>query len=191
MDVTNDAKSGSTMALTKQYIAYRDGESEDEYAVTYRNPFSYTRYLAIPEDVDYITLWFGINDSGNTNLGTIDDTTNETFYGAWNVVMEYLLTNYPFAHIGIIITNGSSTTYREAEREIAKKWGIPYLDMMGDDQVPVMTLGKESSQGLCTTAYNLRRSNFSVGGTASGDSHPKWQAHEYESTFIEAFLRRL
>lgn len=191
MDVTNDGISGSTMALTKQYIAYRDGESEDVYAEDYKKPFSLTRYLAIPEDVDYITLWFGINDKNSTNLGTIDDETNETFYGAWNVVMEWILTNRPWAHVGIIITNGANEDYRNAEREIAHKWGIPYLDMMGDDQVPVMTLGREDSLGLCTTAYNLRRSTFSVGKTASGDSHPCWQAHEYESTFIEAFLRRL
>lgn len=186
MDVTNDAISGSVMALTKEYLA-----DPDNVDINYKKPFSYQRYLAIPEDVDYITLWFGINDNGHTNLGTIDDTTNETFYGAWNVVMEWILTNRPWAHVGIIITNGSSASYREAEREIARKWGIPFLDMTGDEQVPVMTLGRESSLGLCTDAYNLRRSTFSVGHTPSGDSHPCWQAHEYESTFIEAFLRRL
>lgn len=184
MDCINDAISGSIMALSKNHLA--DPENVD---INTKRPFSYQRYLSIPEDVDYITLWFGINDASNTNLGTIDDTTNETFYGAWNVVMEWILTNRPWAHVGIIITNGSSKAYREAEREIAKKWGIPYLDMMGDDQVPVMTLGRED--GLCTTAYNLRRSTFSVGHTPNGDSHPCWQAHEYESTFIEAFLRRL
>lgn len=184
MDCINDAISGSIMALSKNHLA--DPENVD---INTKRPFSYQRYLSIPEDVDYITLWFGINDASNTNLGTIDDTTNETFYGAWNVVMEWILTNRPWAHVGIIITNGSSKAYREAEREIAKKWGIPYLDMMGDDQVPVMTLGRED--GLCTTAYNLRRSTFSVGHTPNGDSHPCWQAHEYESTFIEAFLRGL
>ena len=184
MDCINDAISGSIMALSKKHL--EDPENVD---INTKRPFSYQRYLTIPEDVDYITLWFGINDASNTNLGTIDDTTNETFYGAWNVVMEWILTNRPWAHVGIIITNGSNKAYREAEREIAKKWGIPYLDMMGDDQVPVMTLGRE--EGLCTTAYNLRRSTFSVGHTPNGDSHPCWQAHEYESTFIEAFLRRL
>lgn len=186
MEVINDSISGSIMALDKSYLA-----DPENVSVKTRNPFSYTRYLAIPEDVDYITLWFGINDAGHTNLGTIDDTTNETFYGAWNVVMEWILTNRPWAHVGIIITNGSSASYREAEREIARKWGVPYLDMMGDDQVPVMTLGRENELGLCRKAYDLRRTTFGVGHSPSGDSHPCWQAHEYESTFIEAFLRRL
>ena len=186
MEVINDAISGSIIALDKTYVADKENVS-----INTRRPFSYQRYLAIPEDVDYITLWFGINDSSNTNLGTIDDTTNETFYGAWNVVMEWILTNRPWAKVGIIITNGGTEKYRKAEREIARKWGIPYLDMMGDDQTPVMTLGRESGMGLCTTAYNLRRSTFGVGHTPTGDSHPCWQAHEHESTFIEAFLRRL
>lgn len=186
MQVINDASSGSIMALDKTYI-----EDPENVSIRTRNPFSLERYLTIPEDVDYITLWFGINDAGHTNLGTIDDTTNETFYGAWNVVLEWILTNRPWAHVGMIITNGSSVSYRNAERELARKWGIPYLDMMGDDQTPVMTLGRDTELGLCKKAYDLRRTTFSVGHSPTGDSHPCWQAHEYETTFIEAFLRRL
>lgn len=186
MQVINDASSGSIMALDKTYI-----EDPENVSIRTRNPFSLERYLTIPEDVDYITLWFGINDAGHTNLGTIDDTTNETFYGAWNVVLEWILTNRPWAHVGMIITNGSSVSYRNAERELARKWGIPYLDMMGSDQTPVMTLGRESELGLCKKAYDLRRTTFAVGHSPTGDSHPCWQAHEYETSFIEAFLRRL
>lgn len=186
MQVINDASSGSIMALDKTYI-----EDPENVSIRTRNPFSMERYLTIPEDVDYITLWFGINDAGHTNLGTIDDTTNETFYGAWNVVLEWILTNRPWAHVGMIITNGSSVSYRNAERELARKWGIPYLDMMGSDQTPVMTLGRENELGLCKKAYDLRRTTFAVGHAPTGDSHPCWQAHEYEATFIEAFLRRL
>lgn len=186
MEVINDAISGSIMALSKEYLNGDEGISE-----SYRQPFALHRYLTIPEDVDYITLWFGINDSGHTNLGTIDDTTNETFYGAWNVVLEWILTNRPWAHVGMIITNGASASYRNAERELARKWGIPYLDMMGSDQTPVMTLGRETELGLCKKAYDLRRTTFAVGHAPTGDSHPCWQAHEYETTFIEAFLRRL
>ncbi len=87
MTLINDGKCGSIMPLSKEYINGDEGIAE-----SYRNPFALTRYQKIPADVDYITLWFGINDSGHTNLGTVTDTTNETYYGAWNVVMEYLLT---------------------------------------------------------------------------------------------------
>lgn len=182
MEVTNEAISGSIMALDKTYVA--DPENID---INTRRPFSYERYKKIPADADYITLWFGINDSANTNLGTIDDATNETFYGAWNVVMEYLITNHPYAKIGIIITNSGKAEYREAEREIARKWGIPFLDMMGDEQVPPI-FGRETSLGLSSVANTLRRNSFRV---SSSNGHPNQYAHEYESTFIEEFLRRL
>lgn len=50
---------------------------------------------------------------------------------------------------------------------------------------------RNSNAVLCKKAYDLRRTTFAVGHAPTGDSHPCWQAHEYESTFIEAFLRRL
>ena len=182
MTLINDGKCGSIMPLSKEYINGDEGIAEN-----YRNPFALTRYKNIPADVDYITLWFGINDSGHTNLGTVSDTTNETYYGAWNVVMEYLLTNYPYAKIGIIITDGAATTYRQATRDIAKRWGIPYLDMMGSDQVPLI-FGRETEIGLCSKANTLRRNAFYV---TSSNGHPNLEAHKYQSTFVEDFLRRL
>lgn len=182
MTLINEALCGSIMALDKSYVANKDTISEST-----RSPFSLKRYKAIPEDADYITIWFGINDTSHTNLGTIDDTTNETFYGAWNVVLEWLITNRPYAKIGIIITNGAGSDYREAERKVAEKWGIPYLDMMGNKQVPVI-FGRESSLGLSSKANSLRSASFRV---TPSNGHPNIQAHEYQSTFIENFLRSL
>ena len=61
---------------------------------TFSNSFSNGIYKTIDEDVDYITLYYGINDShhrpsstgsdgedqtGIIHLGTIDDTDNTTF----------------------------------------------------------------------------------------------------------------
>ena len=182
MTVINEAKCGTIMALDKSYVA-----DPTKVSITTRNPFSLNRYKVIPKDADYITLWFGINDSGHTNLGELADTTNLTFYGAWNVVLEYLIKNYPFAKIGIIVTDRGGEKYRQATREVAIKWGIPYLDMMGDDKVPVM-MYRENSLGLCKTAGDLRNKAFTVSDT---NSHPNWRAHEYQSTFIENFMRSL
>ena len=174
MEVINEAIAGSTMALPN--------DSADT------NPFSETRYTEIASDADYITLWFGINDANHCTLGTIDDTTNNTFYGAWNVVLEYLIEHHPNAKIGIIITNLSTSEFRNATREVAKKWGIPFLDMNGDYQTPPVVDGRESGMGMCARAIELRSNNFRI---SSSDSHPTPNAHRYESTFIEAFLRRL
>ena len=175
MTVINEAVSGSTIThIAGRSDAFADG-----------------RYKNIADDADYITLRFGINDDAghlNVPIGTIDDTANTTFYGAWNTVLEYLIENHPWAKIGIIISNGMQTdeAYPNAVRAAARKWGIPYLDIDNDDHVPLMH--RTNKDYVCERAKTLRFNNFVVG---TNDSHPSWRAHEYESTFIEHWLRSL
>lgn len=182
MTVINDAISGSTMTAGETGV----------------NPFSESQYLAVPADADYITLMFGINDSGNNcPIGTIDDADNTTFYGAWNVVLEYFITNFPYAHIGIIVGPGMQTTqgrlYAEAEIAVAKKWGIPYLNIQfesGGENIPLML--RTSNPDVSATAKALRNSQQYVNNVeGSVNMHPNEKAHEFESTFIEAWLRTL
>lgn len=176
MIVENEAISGSTMA-------YVDGN---------RNEFSTPngRYTQIPADADYITLWFGINDSHqNVPIGTIDDAVNTTFYGAWNIVMDYLITNHPNAKIGIIISNGCDTTaYPIATRAIAKKWGVSYLDLNGDYKVPLMLRTNEKTE-VAPAVLQAIIEKQSV--SYPTNQHPNPEAHEYQSTFIENWLRSL
>ena len=178
MVIVNEAVSGSSMT----YISERHNSWEN-------GCFSANRYKNIPSDADYITLYFGINDDNySAPIGTIDDTKNTTFYGAWNIVLEHLITNHPFAKIGIIITNGSSKKYTDAERAISRKWGIPYLDMEADYQhVPLMQRVTERTE-VCQKALELRKKAFAV---SDSNTHPNAKAHEYESTFIENWLRTL
>ena len=184
MTLVNDSECGTTMALDKTYVA--DPENVD---INTRNPFSNERYKRIPSDADYITVWFGLNDANNTNLGTIDDTDNTTFYGAWNVVLEYLLVNHPYAKVGIVVTDGiTNHQYQDAVREVAKKWGFPYLDLVADPQIPAMISGRDAEMGLCARAKELRDAAFRV---SSNNFHPSIKAHEYRSTIIENWLRTL
>lgn len=185
MTLVLDAQNGTTMALTKEYL---DDPANVDIATW--NPFSYQRYTKIPSDADYITIWFGLNDAnGKTNLGTIDDTDNTTFYGAWNVVLEYLLINHPYAKVGIVVTDGiTDHQYQDAVREVAKKWGFPYLDLVADPQVPAMINGRDTEMGLCARAKELRNAAFKV---SADNFHPGIKAHEYRSTIIENWLRTL
>lgn len=175
--VSNIAVNGMTMA------AYSGASAA--------NCFSYSggAYTNIPSDADYITLYFGINDSHrDIPIGTLTDTVNTTFYGAWNTVMEYLITNYPNAKIGIIISNGcESTAYPNAEIEIAKRWGVAYFDMNGDYRIPLVfrTNGKTD---IAQSVMNLRMAQYSVG---IGNSHPNVACHKDESTFIQAWLESI
>ena len=174
MTVINEARCGSTMTDLS----------------TRRDAFSISRYQKIPEDADYITLCFGINDDDrhqNAPLGEINDTENTTFFGAWNTVLEYLLTGFPYAKIGIIVPNGCTKTYTDAIRAVARKWGIPYLDIPGDYAVPLMNRVSERDE-VCDLARKLRFDRFSVG---EKNRHPNARAHEFESTFIEHWLRSL
>lgn len=181
MDVHNIAVSGSTMT-------YKSGTS------TASNCFSYPstgKYLSIPADADYITLKFGINDDPSHQdmpLGTIDDATNETLYGAWNVVMSYLRNNSPFAKIGILVSNGCyDPDYSKAARDIAEKWGVAYLDENFDYKVPLLNrvTGKPN---VSNTAKTIVDTAFRV---SADNTHPNAQAHKYESTIVEHFLRSL
>lgn len=179
MMLLNEAKCGSTMALTRNYLT-----DPTTYPITASNPFSYERYKNLPDNIDYLTIMFGLNDMVACNLGNINDTTNETFYGAFNVVLRYLIEKYPFTKIGLIISNSYlSQEFRAAIKEVGVKWGIPCLDLMSEN-CP-MTL---SRSGACAEAINLRKSQFEVSET---NGHPNIKAHEYESTFIEHFLRSL
>ena len=170
MILVNDGKSGSTM--------YNNGDSV---------AFSLTRYTQVPKDADYITLCFGLNET-NATIGTLQDTTNETVMGAWNIVLEYLITNMPFAKIGIIIPDSwLSSALRDALIDVAEYWGIPYLDLRGDTRVP-MLIGGRLGTTVSAKARDLRNAAFQV---SAEDSHPNPKAHLYRSTIIENFLRSL
>ena len=175
MKVINEAKCGSTMT---------------NRSATRRDAFSLERYKNIPSDADYITLCFGINDDElhqGSVIGAIDDAENCTFYGAWNIVLEYLITNHPYAKIGIIIPNACTTPYTDAIRKVARKWGIPTLDIAGDYNVPLMNRVGDKTE-TCQKAIKLRNAQFAAG---ERNGHPSAAAHEYESTFIENWMRSL
>lgn len=173
MNVINLATGGQTMCNI-------DGARE--------NAFSNGIYLNIPEDADYITLKFGINDVNYSSpIGNIGDTDTTTFYGAWNVVLEHIITSHPYAKIGIIITNGAKAAYTDATRDVARKWGIPTLDEAADYNVPLLNRVNEKAE-ICDTALTIRNEAFRV---SEIDRHPNDKSHEYESTFIEHWMRSL
>ncbi len=187
MEVINDGSCGTILPLSKRYLAGEEG-----FTINDRRPFTFERYKKIPADVDYITLWFGINDSGATNLGTIDDTENTTFYGGWNFILPYLIKNFPNAKIGVIVTNSGKTEYRQATRECCLKWGVPFLDLMGDVSIVPSTGGREDGLGLCSEAKDLWYDRFKVKcveGQSNGHPCPEW--HLFQSSYIENFLRSL
>lgn len=153
-----------------------------------------TVYQDIAADADYLTIYIGINDShhrasetGLIPIGTITDTGTDTFYGAYNTLLTWVITNRPNLHIGIIVSNGCETDeYRTATIAIAEKYGIPYIDMNGDKQTPCMIRSTNASidSGIRTQRTNAWK-------VSSTNGHPNADCHIFEATFIENFLRSL
>lgn len=179
MTVENIAVSGSTIAV--------NGGTQTQ--------FSDTLYTTIADDADYILIKYGINDSHlNIPIGTINDNVNTTFYGAWNVVLSYIIANHPLAKIGIIVSNGldysasapDGSYYARATKEIAKKYGIPTLNEWDDPNVPL--LNRTGRTDVDSDIRTMRNETFRVSPT---NTHENWQAQEYESTFVENFLKSL
>ena len=177
--VKNIARGGATIAQPSD-LSFTNVFTRVSTGLLYTTDFS---------DADYITLYFGINDSQKPiPIGTIDDADNSTFYGAWNVALDYLTTNYPFAHIGIIISNGCNTSaYPTATKEVAEKWGIPFLDLDGGVGCPTML--RCSSRNPASDAIKARR--LEQQRVSALNIHPNEHAHEFESFFIENWIKSL
>lgn len=153
------------------------------------NNFCQYRYKEVPTDADYITLCYGLNEESRIpdHIGTKESTELDTLWGAWNFSLEYLITNMPYAKIGIIIADAwTSQTMHDTLVEIAEWWGIPYLDLKGDPRIPMGLQGRLPSGSVSSKATELRQKAF-----AASDAHPNEKAHEYRSTIIEHFLRTL
>lgn len=179
MDIRMLAKAGMTLAAVT-------GES-NSFINTIGGDLS-----GIPADADYITFWFGINDKiQEVPIGADDSTDTETFNGAWNTILTNLRNDFPFAHVGIIISNSSGSAalpYAEATIAMAKKYGYPYLDLMYDEKLPM--LGYEPGrEGASTAARNAVIEAFSV--DYPSNTHPNKKAHEFESHMIEEWLKSI
>lgn len=152
-------------------------------------------YTSIPTDSNYIIIKYGINDENYAApLGSINDNVNNTFYGAYNTLMQWIYANCPFAKVGIIVTNGlniypsqdNNNKYANAIIEIAKKYGIATLNEWNDNNIPLL-----SRTGRTDTNYDIRTSRNNAFRISSADTHPNYQAQEFESYIIEDFIKRL
>ena len=185
MTLVVNAVSGSTLT------SFKEGETGGGAAFTYGG--NYARYKRLGNDLDYITIWFGLNDntylSKTNGIGTIDSTDVTTFYGAWNTVLSYLIEHYPTAKIGIIVTYGASQEIRDSTRNICKKYGIPPLDLMGDEKIPLVSgYGRDNGTVVDSTVLAKRKETFIY----SGDSvHMIDAGYQYFSTIFENYLNSL
>ena len=178
-------------ARNGQTLGYLNDATNPNNNNSLTSPNSQFYYQSIPEDADYITIYLGINDVNyDIPLGTIDDATVETYCGAYNVVLSWLRANRPFAHVGIIVTNGTGSNGNErtlAQIALAKKYGYPYINLNGDERTPAMirSTNPDIPAAIKQNILNAQAVN------PSSNTHPNDAAHAFESTFIENFLKSL
>ncbi|WP_158281190.1 SGNH/GDSL hydrolase family protein [Dyadobacter jejuensis] len=173
--IYNNSISGSTIIFrapdSSQQGSYgMAGTYSQLRAAGFSQNYSYeNRILAFtvpPYNGNTIVIDHGPNDMASLKsgkLGDIDSYDVRTFYGAYNQIIKKTLESNP--HLRIIITtlinryqvNGVSQEFFEkavtAQREIAKKWGLPLLDyaqLAGVNEVTVQP-GRLTSDGLHPT----------------------------------------
>lgn len=151
-----------------------------------KNPFCVSRYQSMASDLDYLTIWFGWNDNAYGVLGTISDTVDTTYYGAYNIVLKWLLINRPALKIGLIVPYGASAGIRQAVRDLGKKWGVPYLDLYDNTKVPLFFGMDSVANSDVTSVISTKQSAFLVDGC-----HPNTVGYQYLATIYENFLKSL
>lgn len=118
------------------------------------------RYKSIPKS-DLIVLFMGTNDYGHeTPLGTIEDTTDTSFYGALNIIIPGILSMYPNSQLIVItplhrygfgsskitkepytydyIPNGRGhnlNDYVDALRKVCERWSVPVIDLFSNSSI--------------------------------------------------------
>lgn len=139
-------------------------------------------YTLLPNNIDYLTLFYGWNDTAVGTLGTISDTTNASYYGAYNVVLPYLIDKYPYAKIALIVPFGTDVGHRQAIRDLADKWGVACFDMM-QGGTPLY-YNKEPNVDVNADIVTANRAKFQANG-----AHPNYRGHYQIGTMLEHFLR--
>ena len=158
----------------------------DKGDISKKNGFSKEngRYTQLPDDIDFMTIMFGWNDAAYGTLGTINDTTNETYCGGFNVVLPYLIHKYPYTTIVLIVPFGTTVQHRQAVRDMAQKWGVGCFDMCAND-LPFYYSEESDDVAVNEEIKKLRIELNQVNG-----AHPGYQGHYAIGTRLEDYLRK-
>ena len=158
----------------------------DKGDISKKNGFSKEngRYTQLPDDIDFMTIMFGWNDTAYGTLGTINDTTNETYCGGFNVVLPYLIHKYPYTTIVLIVPFGTTEAHRQAVRDMAQKWGVGCFDMCAND-LPFYYSEESDDVAVNAEMKKLRIKLNQVNG-----AHPGYQGHYAIGTRLEDYLRK-
>lgn len=176
-NLTNLGTSSMTVSLTKYNNQPDHGNKNSMYDWLFNNKndfrwgstskhtsphpfFSCGDISGDPNDVDLIIFEGGCNDYGtaiSAPLGTVDSRDSGTFLGAWNLITERLLAEYPNATIVFLTSwrfNGSqqrendTLTSREYSESVITLYEEKYAD---NDRIALIDAGDPEVSGVDMT----------------------------------------
>lgn len=149
------------------------------------------RFAGMDEDADIIVVFGGTNDYGHGSalIGTPEDRTPETFYGACHTLFEGLIKKYPVATIVVMTpvqrswgadldridprrTEATLLDFSNILKEVAMYYSIPVLDLYAMSGIhPQIDCNREN---LCPDGL-----------------HPNDKGHELIASRLTGFLKSL
>lgn len=142
------------------------------------------------EPADIITVWGGVNDWGQnqpTPIGTFDDRTEDTFYGALHILCKGLQDKFPMSFILFATPIGSEGYFASSAKENTLQLTV---EVYADAMLEVCEYYKIPVLDLCRTCgftpYNLAQNKlFFLDGL-----HLNVRAHERIGVLFEACIKK-
>nr|DAK59948.1 MAG TPA: acetyl-xylan esterase [Caudoviricetes sp.] len=121
-------------------------------------------------------------------VGTSKDITNKTFWGAWNIVLPYIINKYPLAKILLIVPYGTYPLLRQCVRDAAIKYGLTIYDFSDTKNQTFFGWNDVKSEGLIN---NKSIARFRIDTLTADGVHPNDKGYEYMYPSINAKLMEL
>lgn len=144
------------------------------------------RYKNIPADSDYIVVFTGHNDiyTEETPIGTINDLSDDTYFGCLNILCRWIMNNRPQARTLFITPTHrrdvNSIPYVDAMLQTCHKYGIPCWNAY--ENLGILIGGLEGVD---------QRSTFETYINGQYTNHLNDKGQEYIAQKIEAILELL
>ncbi|MER2040783.1 MAG: SGNH/GDSL hydrolase family protein [Desemzia incerta] len=165
------------MALSGRSMAKRTEATDTTY------PPLISIYQEVPTDVDVITIWIGTNDKGsNVAIGDINSLDETTFFGAYNVMLSWLIDNRPNAKILLI-------TPMQRSDELGQT-GIPLIDYGNAVEQLGMKYGKRvlnmyKNSGIYVYSEVVKQKFIPDGLHPNYDGHKNFIAPAIEGAMLQ------
>lgn len=145
----NVLKRKEKLAEVRNYGICGSRIARQSYYLTEGKEFAFVdRFYKMDDDADIVVIFGGTNDFGHGDapLGTMEDRTPDTFYGACHLLMDGLMNKYPTATIVVMTPIQRSASpdlnrihpsrydatlldYCNIIKEVAAFYSIPVLDL--------------------------------------------------------------